>query len=91
MHPSQPEDTLGTGISAQKRSKIDELWTSMNADDSVAIRRNDGRAPEKKTKGKKGKIKASKKANKVTDTESIQGAREEAGNSCLKHLGRRSF
>lgn len=43
----------------------------MNADDSAVIRRNDGKAPEKKTNGKKGKIKASKKANKVTDTERI--------------------
>lgn len=62
----------------------------MNADDSAAIRRDGGRAPEKKTRRKKGKIKASKKANKVTDTERILGAWGEAGSSCLKHLGRRS-
>ncbi|CAM9280271.1 unnamed protein product [Ascophyllum nodosum] len=65
----EPEESLGKGISAHKRSKIDDLWASMNADDGSAVLRGGGdRASAKTTKtakGNKGKQKALKKANKV--------------------------
>lgn len=63
----QPEETLGTGISAQNRSKIDDLWASMNAEDAPSGGAADSSRDKAsgKAKGKKSKKKATKKANQV--------------------------
>lgn len=66
----QPEEALGTGISAKNRSKIDDLWASMNKEDAprgdvAGSSRDTGPG---KAKGKKSKKKANKKANQVKRT-----------------------
>ncbi|CAN0162928.1 unnamed protein product, partial [Laminaria digitata] len=63
----EPEETLGTGISAQNRSKIDDLWASMNAEDAPPGGAADSARDKAsgKAKGKKSKKKATKKANQV--------------------------
>lgn len=63
----KPNDTVGSGISAQKKSAVDAMWAEMNA---VGVAPSggaiDGGVSTGKGKGKNGKKKASKKANKVT-------------------------
>lgn len=62
----QSEDTIGTGISAQKRTKIDDLWASMNAEDAPSGGAAAGRGlAAGQAIQKRGKKKAIKKANKV--------------------------
>ncbi|CAM9420452.1 unnamed protein product [Sphacelaria rigidula] len=59
-----PQERIGTGIRAHKRSAVDALWAEMNAEDATAVAA--GAASTSKAKGKKSKKrKAEKKANKV--------------------------
>ena len=60
----QPEETPGTGISAKNRSKIGDLWASMNAEDGPPGGAADCSRDKAsgKEKGKKSKKKATKKA-----------------------------
>lgn len=63
----QPEDTLGTSMSAHQKSKIDDIWASMNASETPAPGGASGSGLKGgKGKGKTNKKKAAKKANKVT-------------------------
>lgn len=63
----QPEDTLGAATSDRQRSKVDDIWASMNATDPTLP----GGASSSRPTGGKGKgkgakkKKANKKANKV--------------------------
>lgn len=63
----QPDETVGAGISAHKKSAIDAMWADMNA---VSVAPSGGAMSgglsTGKGKGKNGKKKAVKKANKVT-------------------------
>ncbi|CAM9489055.1 unnamed protein product, partial [Hapterophycus canaliculatus] len=63
----QPEDTLGAATSARQRSKVDDIWASMNASDAALMSGASGSRPAGgKGKGKTAKKKkANKKANKV--------------------------
>lgn len=63
----QPEDTMGAATSVQQRSKVDDIWASMNASDAALLGGASGsKSADKKGKGKTAKKKkANKKANKV--------------------------
>lgn len=62
----QPEEVLGTGIRAHKRSAVDALWAEMNAEDAPTMVAGSTAAGTGRGKVKGKKRKADKKANQVT-------------------------
>ncbi|CAM9482836.1 unnamed protein product [Ectocarpus sp. 6 AP-2014] len=66
----EPEDTMGVATSDRQRSKIDDIWASMNASGAEATAPPAGGSGTRLAEGKgkkatKKKKKANKKANKV--------------------------
>eukprot|EP00752_Nemacystus_decipiens_P004172 g3815.t1 len=62
----EPEDTLGSAMSPRQKSKIDDIWASMNAAEALRPSGASGSALKGgKGKEKTKKKKANKKANKV--------------------------
>lgn len=60
----QPEETIGKGIRAHKRSAVDALWAEMNAGEALPVGAGSSTSKGKGQKSKKKK--AEKKANQAS-------------------------